>query len=140
MLYIWDIEDIVKKTLQEHNLNINYEFNNELATPMNYNVTSNTIKFNYLEVNGYINKIKVKETEENLVRIILYREIGYYVTFKKNKHDLRTLIYGGEDEKAELQAVIEKNAWEYGRTLLPEHLVESYDKVRELDGMLIKGL
>ncbi|WP_338048258.1 hypothetical protein [Pontibacillus yanchengensis] len=130
----------MKNTLQEHNMKINYEFNNELASPMNYNVTTNTIKFNYLEVNRYINKINIKETGENLVKIILFREMGFYVTFKKNKHDLRTLIYGGEDEKAELQAVIEKNAWEYGRTLAPEHLVESYDKVRELDGMLIEGL
>ncbi len=140
MLYIWDIEKIIKHTLQEHNLHINYEFNNDLSKPMNYNVSTNTIKFHYLQINGYLSKIKIKETDENLVKIILYHEIGYYLTFKKNKHDIKTLMYGEEDEIAALQSEIETNAWEYGRTLVPEQLVKSYDKVRELDGMLIEGL
>ncbi|GGF27197.1 MULTISPECIES: hypothetical protein [Halobacillus] len=140
MLYIWHIEKIIKNTLQEHNLDINYEFNNNLTAPMSYNVSTNTITFNYLEVNGYIGKIKLKETEENFVKLIVYHEIGYYLTFKKHKHDLRTLMYGEDEEIEELKAEIERNAWDYGRTLVPDHLVESYDKVREMDGMLIKGL
>lgn len=141
MLYIWDIEEIIKDTLNEHNLNIHYEFNNDLTTPMSYNVSTNTIKFNYLKVNGYISiiKIQIKETNENYVKLILYHEIGYYLDFKKNKHDLRILMYGHEEEKERLKSVIETNAWEYGRTLVPQQLVESYDKVRELDGQLIKS-
>ncbi|MFD2924308.1 hypothetical protein [Halobacillus naozhouensis] len=140
MLYIWDIEKIIKNTLQEHNLDINYEFNNDLSTPMNYNVSTNTIKFHYLQINGYISKIKWKETDENFVKIILYHEIGYYLTFKKHKHDLKTLMYGEDEEIAALKSEIETNAWEYGRTMVPEQLVNSYDRVRELDGMLIEGL
>lgn len=140
MLYIWDIEEIIKNTLQEHNLDINYEVNNNLPAPMSYNVSTNTISFNYLEVNGYISKIKIKETEENFVKIMLCHEIGYYLTFKKHKHDLRTLKYGEDDEIAELKSEIETNAWEYGRTLVPVNLLEAYDKVRELNGRLIKGL
>ncbi|SEA90717.1 hypothetical protein SAMN05421743_11062 [Thalassobacillus cyri] len=140
MLYIWDIEEIIKNTLQEHNLDINYEANNNLPAPMSYNVSTNTISFNYLEVNGYISKIKIKETDENFVKIMLCHEIGYYHTFKKHKHDLRTLKYGEDDEIAELKSEIETNAWEYGRTLVPVNLQESYDKVRELNEMLIKGL
>ncbi|MDQ0246300.1 hypothetical protein J2S09_003904 [Bacillus fengqiuensis] len=138
MLYTWDIEKIIKNTLHEHNLDINYEFNNNLTAPMSYNVSTNTIKFNYLQVNGYIGKIRIKETDENVVKILLYHEIGYYLDFKKNKHDLRILMYGDEEEKENLQSEIETNAWEYGRTLVPEQLLKSYDKVCELDKMLIK--
>lgn len=139
MIYIWDIEKIIKNTLHEHNLDINYEFNNNLPAPMSYNVSTNTIKFNYLKVNGYRGKISIKESDENFVKIILYHEIGYYLYFKKNKHDLRILIYGHEEEKENLISKIEINAWEYGRTLVPEQLLKSYDKVRELDKMLIKS-
>ncbi|PLR66966.1 hypothetical protein H4O14_09355 [Bacillus sp. PAMC26568] len=139
MIYIWDIEKIIKNTLHEHNLDINYEFNNNLPAPMSYNVSTNTIKFNYLKVNGYRGKISIKESDENFVKIILYHEIGYYLDFKKNKHDLRILIYGHEEEKENLFSKIEINAWEYGRTLVPEQLLKSYDKVRELDKMLIKS-
>jgi hypothetical protein len=137
MLYISDIEKIINNTLNEHNLDIIYEFDNNLSAPMSYNVSTNTIKFNYLQVNGYKGKIRIKETEEDFVKIILYRMIGYYLDFKKNKHDLRILMYGHEEEKEKLKSEIETNAWDYGRTLIPEHLLESYDKVRELDKMLI---
>lgn len=137
MLYISDIGKIINNTLNEHNLDIIYEFDNNLSAPMSYNVSTNTIKFNYLQVNGYKGKIRIKETEENFVKIILYRMIGYYLDFKKNKHDLRILMYGHEEEKEKLKSEIENNAWDYGRTLIPEHLLESYDKVRELDKMLI---
>jgi hypothetical protein len=118
-------------------LDIIYEFDNNLSAPMSYNVSTNTIKFNYLQVNGYKGKIRIKETEEDFVKIILYRMIGYYLDFKKNKHDLRILMYGHEEEKEKLKSEIETNAWDYGRTLIPEQLLESYDKVRELDKMLI---
>ncbi|WP_411739674.1 hypothetical protein [Peribacillus sp. S4] len=137
MLYISDIGKIINNTLNEHNLDIIYEFDNNLSAPMSYNVSTNTIKFNYLQVNGYKGKIRIKETEEDFVKIILYRMIGYYLDFKKNKHDLRILMYGHEEEKEKLKSEIETNAWDYGRTLIPEHLMESYDKVRELDKMLI---
>ena len=137
MIYISDIEKIIKNTLNEHNLDIIYEFDNNLSAPMSYNVSTNTIKFNYLQVNGYKGKIRIKETEEDFVKIILYRMIGYYLDFKKNKHDLRILMYGHEEEKEKLKSEIETNAWDYGRTLIPEQLLESYDKVRELDKMLI---
>ncbi|WP_368504145.1 hypothetical protein AB3N04_19120 [Alkalihalophilus sp. As8PL] len=140
MLYIWDIERIIKQTFDKHGLEIDYEFNNELDTPMSYNVTTNTMKFNYIQVNAYMGRIKMKITAENFVKIILYHEIGYYLDFKKNKHDLRTFIFGDEEEIAALKATIETNAWDYGRTLVPEELVASYDKMRELDKMLIKGL
>ncbi|MGN7177093.1 hypothetical protein BK139_22080 [Paenibacillus sp. FSL R5-0490] len=135
MLYIWDIEKIILHTLNEQRLNINYEFSNTLASPMSYNVSTNTIKFNYLKVNGYIAKInfKIKETDENLVKLMLYHEIGYYLDFKKNKHDIRTLMYGEDDEKEQLMAEIEKNSWDYGRKIVPEHLVNAYDQFRELD-------
>lgn len=134
MLYIWDIEKIILHTLNEQRLNINYEFSNTLASPMSYNVSTNTIKFNYLKVNGYIAKInfKIKETNENLVKLMLYHEIGYYLNFKKNKHDIRTLMYGEDDEKEQLMAEIEKNSWDYGRGIVPEHLVNAYDQFREL--------
>lgn len=138
MLYISDIEKIINNTLNEHNLDIIYEFDNNLSAPMSYNVSTNTIKFNYLQVNGYKGKIRIKETEEDFVKIILYRMIGYYLDFKKNKHDLRILMYGHEEEKEKLKSEIETNAWDYGRTLIPAQLLESYDKVRELDKMLIK--
>ncbi|MFJ7468669.1 hypothetical protein ACIQWI_08930 [Peribacillus frigoritolerans] len=137
MIYISDIEKIIKNTLNEHNLDIIYEFDNNLSAPMSYNVSTNTIKFNYLQVNGYKGKFRIKETEEDFVKIILYRMIGYYLDFKKNKHDLRILMYGHEEEKEKLKSEIETNAWDYGRTLIPEQLLESYDKVRELDKMLI---
>ncbi|MCR8867448.1 hypothetical protein ACQKOM_17310 [Peribacillus frigoritolerans] len=137
MLYISDIGKIINNTLNEHNLDIIYEFDNNLSAPMSYNVSTNTIKFNYLQVNGYKGKIRIKETEEDFVKIILYRMIGYYLDFKKNKHDLRILMYGHEEEKEKLKSEIETNAWDYGRTLIPEQLLESYDKVRELDKMLI---
>lgn len=141
MLYIWDIVRIIEQTLNEHELNIHYEFNNSLAAPMSYNVSTNTIKFNYLQVNGYIAKInfKVKESDENLVRILLYHELGYYLDFKKNKHDLRILMYGDKEEKERLKDIIEKNAWEFGKTLVPEKLSQSYDQVRELDQILLKN-
>jgi len=141
MLYIWDIEKIIENTLTEHHLNIHFEFDNDLSSPMSYNVSTNTIKYNYLKVNGYISiiNINLKETTENYVKIILYHVIGYYLDFKKNKHDVRTLIYGHEDEKEQLKAVIEWNAWEYGRTLVPPELTNAYDKVREIDKMVIKN-
>jgi hypothetical protein len=141
MLYIWDIEKIIEQTLQEHKLTIDYEFNNQLLSPMNYNVSTNTIKFNYLQINGYIANInfKIKETDEDCVKIILYQQLGYYLEFKNNKHDLRVLKYFEDEKKAQLLAAIETNAWEYGRTLVPERLVNSYDKVREIDKMLLKS-
>ncbi|WP_431801132.1 hypothetical protein [Halobacillus andaensis] len=140
MLYIWHIEDIIKNILHEHQLAIHTEFNNELQAPMSYNVSTNTISFNYLEVNGYISKIKINEPKKNIVQIMVYHEIGYYLTFKKHKHDLRTLMYGEDEEIEELKAEIERNAWDYGRTLVPERLLPTYDQLREKDSMLIKGL
>ncbi|WP_332308720.1 hypothetical protein [Halobacillus mangrovi] len=140
MLYIWNIERIIDSILKENNLDINYEINNNLKAPMSFNVSTNTISFNYLQVNGYMSKIRIKETEENLVKIITYHEIGYYLTFKKHRHDLRTLMYGEDDEVTALQSEIETNAWEYGRKLVPEDLLDSYDQVRERDSMLLQGL
>lgn len=140
MLYIWNIEKIIQKTLEEHKLNIGFEFNNNLPAPMSYNVSNNTVNFNYLQINGYMSKIRVNETEEDFVKIILYHEIGYYLTFKKHKHDLKTLMYGEDEEIAELKSVIEANAWDYGRTLVPEHLLDSYDYVRDQDEQLLQGL
>ena len=135
MLYIWNIEKIIIDTLKEHNLNLNYEIDNHLNAPMSFNVSTSTIKFNYIQINGYKAKIRfsIQETDENFVKLMLYHEIGYYLDFKKNKHDLRILMYGGEAEKEQLLSVIEKNAWDYGRTLVPEQLVNAYDKVRQLD-------
>ncbi|TKD70768.1 hypothetical protein [Pseudalkalibacillus hwajinpoensis] len=143
MLYIWDVEKIIKDTLEEHDLAINYEFNNELNAPMSYNVSTNTIKFNYLQINGYQAKVnfKLKETEENIALLLLYHEIGYYLDFKKHRHDLRILMYEDEDEDVQqkLLADIEENAWEFGRKLVPDHLQESYDKLREIDEAFQNG-
>ena len=139
MLYIWDIEKIIKNILQELKLNhIKVEFSKELTTPMSYNVSTKTIKFNYIQINGYNAKInfKVKETDENFVKIILYHELGYYLEFRRNPRVLRTLIYGEEKEKEQLLAEIEENAWVYGRTLVPDYLLKSYDQVHELDKLL----
>nr|WP_010530222.1 hypothetical protein [Lentibacillus jeotgali] len=139
MLYIWNIERIIKAALKELNLDLNCEFNNDLTVPMSYNVSTKTIKFNYLQVNGYISELfKLRESDETIVKLILYHELGYYLDFKKNKRDLKILIYGDDDEKEELQSEIEVNAWEYGRTLVPEQLVKSYDKIREFEKMRIQ--
>ena len=141
MLYIWDIEKIIKDILEELKLNhIKVEFSKELTTPMSYNVSTKTIKFNYIQINGYNAKInfKVKETDENFVKIILYHELGYYLEFRRNPRVLRILIYGEEKEKEQLLAEIEENAWVYGRTLVPDYLLKSYDQVRELDKLLLK--
>jgi hypothetical protein len=141
MLYIWDIEKIIKNILQELKLNhLKVEFSKELTAPMSYNVSTKTIKFNYIQINGYNAKInfKVKETDENFVKIILYHELGYYLEFRRNPRVLRTLIYGGEEEKEQILAEIEENSWVYGRTLVPEYLLKAYDQVRELDKLLFK--
>ncbi|WP_345790898.1 hypothetical protein [Neobacillus drentensis] len=141
MLYIRDIEKIIENTLQEHKLTVDYEFNNNLPAPMSFNVSTTTIKFNYLKINGYIANInfKIKETDEDCVKLILYHQLGYYLAFKNNKHDLRVLKYFGDEKKAQLLAKIESNAWNYGRTLVPEKLLNSYDKIRELEKMLQKN-
>src|SRR5699024_10219134 len=95
MLYIWNIERIIITNLKELHLDINCEFNNDLAVPMSYNVSTKTIKFNYLRINGYISELfKLKESDENFVKLILYHELGYYLDFKKNKRDLKILKYG----------------------------------------------
>ncbi|WP_338452515.1 hypothetical protein R4Z09_11920 [Niallia oryzisoli] len=135
MLYIWDIEKIIINTLQELKLKINVESNKKLTAPMSYNVSTNTIKFNYIQINGYNAKInfKMKETDENFVKIILYHQLGYYLEYRKNPRVLKTLIYGKEEEKEQLLAEIEENSWECGRTLVPEYLLKAYDQVRELD-------
>ena len=138
MLYIWNIEEIIIQTLEQHHLKINYEISHKLAAPMSYNVSTNTIKFNYIEINGYISKIRMKESNETVVKLLLYHVIGYYLDFQKNKHDLRTLMYGEDEEIKELKAKIETNAWDYGRTLVPPELLESYDQVRKFDHTLIK--
>ncbi|MBI0581078.1 hypothetical protein IEC97_27575 [Neobacillus cucumis] len=141
MLYMWNIEKIIKSTLQELKFNINVESSNKLTAPMSYNVATNTIKFNYLQINGYNGKLnfKIKETDENFVKLILYLQLGYYLEFRKNTRVLKTLIYGEEKEKEQLLAEIEENAWEYGRTLVPEYLLKSYDQVRELNKLLLKN-
>ncbi|MFB5195984.1 hypothetical protein ACE198_13820 [Neobacillus sp. KR4-4] len=141
MLYIRDIEKIIEDTLQEHNITIDYEFNNTLPAPMSFNISTNMLKFNYLKINGYIANInfKIKETDEDCVKLILYLQLGYHLALKNNKHDLRVLKYFKDDEKAEFLAKIESNAWDFGRTLVPEKLVPSYDKVRELDKELLKS-
>ncbi|KIL47043.1 hypothetical protein [Jeotgalibacillus campisalis] len=135
MLYIWNIQEIITTTLQKHNLDISCDFDNKLSVPMSYNVSTQTIKFNYLKVNGYKAKVdyKLRESDENLIKLLLYHEIGYYLDFKKNKHDVRTLLYGEDDEKEQLMSVIEQNAWQYGRTLVPDQLLESYDRLHELE-------
>lgn len=140
MLYMWNIEKIIKHTLQELKLNINVESSDKLTAPMSYNVSTNTIKFNYIQINGYNAKInfKIKETDENFVKLILYLQLGYYLEFRKNTRVLKTLIYGEQKEKEQLLAEIEVNAWEYGRTLVPEYLLKAYDQVRELDKLLLK--
>ncbi|MGP4081464.1 hypothetical protein ACTWQL_16280 [Pseudalkalibacillus sp. R45] len=139
MLYIWDIERIIENELRELKLDIDCEFDNKLNVPMSYNVSTNTIKFNYIQVNGYKSKIKVKETEENFVKIILYHMVGYYLDFRNTFRDLRILMYGDDKEKEVLRAKIEASSWELGRTVVPEHLLESYDRVRELDRQLINN-
>lgn len=138
---MWNIEKIIKSTLQELKFNINVESSNKLTAPMSYNVATNTIKFNYLQINGYNGKLnfKIKETDENFVKLILYLQLGYYLEFRKNTRVLKTLIYGEEKEKEQLLAEIEENAWEYGRTLVPEYLLKSYDQVRELNKLLLKS-
>ena len=140
MLYMWHIEKIIKDTLLELNLKINVESNDKLKVPMSYNVSTNMIKFNYLQINGYNSKInfKVRETDDNFVKLILYRQLGYYLEFRKNPRVLKTLLYGEEKEKEQLLAEIEENAWDYGRTLVPEYLLKAYDQVRELDKFLLK--
>lgn len=137
---MWNIEKIIKHTLQELKLNINVESSDKLTAPMSYNVSTNTIKFNYIQINGYNAKInfKIKETDENFVKLILYLQLGYYLEFRKNTRVLKTLIYGEQKEKEQLLAEIEVNAWEYGRTLVPEYLLKAYDQVRELDKLLLK--
>lgn len=137
MLYIWQIEKIINETLHELRLNINCDFDNQLSVPMSYNISTKTIKFNYLQVNGYKSQIKVNETEENFVKILVYRMAGYY--FEAKKVNLRKLMYGGEEEKEKFQMEIEENAWERGRKLVPEHLIDTYDRVRELDKQLLKN-
>jgi predicted SprT family Zn-dependent metalloprotease len=140
MLYIWDIEKIIKHTLKELRLNINVEFSDKVTEPMIYNASTNTIKFNYIQINGYNAKLnfKIRETDENFVKIILYHELGYYLEFRKNPRVLKTLIYGKEEEKKQFLEEIEENAWELGRTLVPENLLKAYDQVRELDKLLLK--
>ncbi|MCH6267527.1 hypothetical protein [Neobacillus citreus] len=140
MLYMWDIEKIITNTLKELKLKINVEFTNKLAAPMSYNVSTNTIKFNYLQINGYNAKInfKVRESDENFTKIILYHQLGYYLEFRKNPRVLKTLYYGKEEDKKQLLAEVEENAWEHGRTLVPVHLLKAYDQVRELDKQLLK--
>ncbi|WML54999.1 hypothetical protein RCG17_10550 [Neobacillus sp. PS3-12] len=140
MLYIWDIEMIIKNTLQGLKLNINVEFSDKLKAPMIYNVSTNTIKFNYIQINGYNAKInfKIRETDENFVKIILYHVLGYYLEFRKNTRVMKTLIYGKKEEKEQLLAEIEENAWELGRSLVPEYLLKAYDQVREMDKLLLK--
>jgi len=137
---MWHIEKIIKDTLLELNLKINVESNDKLKVPMSYNVSTNMIKFNYLQINGYNSKInfKVRETDDNFVKLILYRQLGYYLEFRKNPRVLKTLLYGEEKEKEQLLAEIEENAWDYGRTLVPEYLLKAYDQVRELDKFLLK--
>lgn len=137
---MWHIEKIITDTLLDLNLKINVESSDKLKVPMSYNVTTNTIKFNYLQINGYNSKInfKVKETDDNFVKLILYRQLGYYLEFRKNTQVLKTLIYGEEKEKEQLLAEIEENAWDYGKTLVPEYLLKAYDQVRELDKFLLK--
>ncbi|MGG1398190.1 hypothetical protein ABE288_10350 [Bacillus salipaludis] len=141
MLYMWNIEKIIKSTLQELKFNINVESSNKLTAPMSYNVATNTIKFNYLQINGYNGKLnfKIKETDENFVKLILYLQLGYYLEFRKNTRVLKTLIYGEEKEKEQLLVEIEENAWEFGRTLVPEYLLKAYDQVRELNKLLLKN-
>lgn len=68
MLYISDIEKIINNTLNEHNLDIIYEFDNNLSAPMSYNVSTNTIKFNYLQVNGYKGKLELKRQRKTLLK------------------------------------------------------------------------
>ena len=140
MLYIWDIEKIIKNTLQELKLNINVEFSNTLTGPMSYNGSTNTIKFNYIQINGYNAKInfKIKETDENFVKIILYRALGYYLEYRKNPRVLKTMIYGREEEKKQFLAEIEENSWVQGRTFVPEYLLKAYDQVHEFDKYLLK--
>src|SRR5690625_3476761 len=106
MLYIWNIERIIITTLKELHLDFIYGCNNDLAMTMSYNVSTKTIKFNYLQINVYISELfKLKESEENIVKLILYHELGYYLDFKKNKRDLKILKYGEDDEKEELQQI-----------------------------------
>jgi hypothetical protein len=62
------LPQIINDTLEKHNLNLDYEINNNLPVPMSYNVSTNTIKFTYLQVNGYISKIRFTETDEGIVR------------------------------------------------------------------------
>jgi hypothetical protein len=140
MLYIWDIEKIIINTLQELKLNIKVEFSDKLTAPMTYNGSTNTIKFNYIQVNGYNAKLnfKIRETDENFVKIILYHALGYYLEFRKNPRVLKTLIYGKKEEKEQFLAEIEENTWELGRTLVPENLLKAYDQARELDKLLLK--
>jgi len=137
MLYIRDVERIIKDTVLELNLELHYEFNNDLSAPMSFNVTSNTIKFNYLHVNGFLSRVKIKETKKNLIKILVYHVIGYYLDYKRNKYDLRTLMYGEDEEIEQLKTQIETNAWDYGRKLVPKELVEAYDQVRNLDKVQI---
>ncbi|ELK44943.1 hypothetical protein [Halobacillus sp. BAB-2008] len=139
MLYIRNIETIIEEIYQENQLDLQYEVNSTLPSPMSFNVSTNTLAYNYLQVNGYMSKVKIQESEEDFVRIMIYRELGYYITFKKHRPDMRTLLYGGDAEVAELKAEIETNAWDYGRELVPDRLKQSYDIVRERDGMLLNG-
>lgn len=140
MLYIWKIEEIIQQTISDHQLDISWAADNQLKAPMSFNVSNNTLTFNYLEVNGFMSKAQLGIAKEEYVQLMVCHELGYYLTFKKHKHDLRTLMYGEDEEIAELKAVIETNAWDYGRTLVSEPLKQAYDQLREQNKQLLRGL
>ncbi|OMD67605.1 hypothetical protein [Paenibacillus odorifer] len=118
-----NIESIIEQILHELNIEASIESDYE-HSPMAYNYRTNTFKFSKdliekdLTCNGLISLVYVK--------LLTYHEVGHYLDFKKN---LNSVLMLDKLVEIDVQIALEENAWDLGRTVVPEDMREEFDEI-----------
>lgn len=88
---------------------------------MAYNYETNTFK--------YSERLSLKESEEfdieteRFVILLTYHELGHYLDFQSNPYKVQYI----NDHKKQLE--LEEGAWDYGKTIIPDELIEDFDRI-----------
>lgn len=111
----------------------------EHAFFMAYHFKDNIIKYNlkYLRANkGQINEFDSMD-DETFFELGIYHEIGHYLDYQRNK-DRALEREANDDPDYNFKLVGEQNAWKYGKEILPDKYIESFDILNERNINVLK--
>lgn len=143
-ILMWDYDKFVEDLLKKHDINHKVVLFDK-PIPMAYSPAPIEFRINILAINRYINGDNhPKLTDEEILSIMTYHEIGHCLDSRKHPPlDLKAIrikTRGTMEEWIKFTLEREKNAWKYGRELVPEHLISEYDKLNEKNMELYRNM